>query len=115
MILTIIPRAPFDFDLSSRIFSTGDRQIRKYENGEYWQVIRVGSKLFLAVIRPEGTVDNPKLRVELRSKGKISSHDNEAAKEIITSLFNLDFDLNPFYRDVKMTWSCSICPSGSGV
>ena len=39
LILKIQPETPFNFDLSAKIFSNGDPQIQKYENGSYWQVI----------------------------------------------------------------------------
>ena len=54
MKLTIDAVPPFDFELSANIFSDGDEQIRKYEGGEYWQVIQVNSKLVLATISSSG-------------------------------------------------------------
>lgn len=101
MKLTINPTPPFDFDLSTKIFSDGDKQIRRYENGKYWQVIRVNNKLILIIIKALGSVDEPKLLVELKSNEEISNNDKKIAEEIIFSLFNLKFDLMPFYEDLK--------------
>ena len=47
---------PFSFELSSEIFADGDRQIRNYENGRFWQVIRTNSTLILATVEAVGTV-----------------------------------------------------------
>jgi DNA-3-methyladenine glycosylase II len=97
----IKPTPPFDFDLSAKIFSEGDKQIRKYENGKYWQVMAVNGKLILIIIKSVGTVDEPKLSVELRSNREISSENRKKVEEIIRSLFDLKLDLKPFYEVVK--------------
>lgn len=64
--------APFDFDLTAKVFSRGDGQIQTYSGGEYSRVLRIGDKLLLASIRSMGTFDQPKLLVNLRSDGEIS-------------------------------------------
>ena len=48
MPLILNPVPPYDFTLSTFVFSSGDPQIRRAENGRFWQVIRVGGKLMLA-------------------------------------------------------------------
>jgi DNA-3-methyladenine glycosylase II len=101
MRLKIKPITPFDFDLSATIFSDGDNQIRTYENGKYWQVVRSHNKLVLITITSFGTVDNPELAVELKSNEEISHHDKKIIEAIISSLFNLTFDLTAFYNEVK--------------
>jgi len=97
--ITALP--PFRFDFSSEIFANGDKQIRSFENGRFWQVIRVNGKLVLAVVESIGTVDEPKLTVELKSDGAITEEDAKKAGDTITNLFSLDLDLKPFYETVK--------------
>lgn len=101
MKLTITPVPPFDFDLSARIFRDGDEQIRKYENGRYWQVIRAGNKLVLVTIKSSGSVDAPSLQVELKSDAEISVTDRQKVEEVLGSSLNLGLDLELFYKDVK--------------
>lgn len=101
MKLTITPVPPFDFDLSARIFRDGDEQIRKYESGRYWQVIRVGHKLVLVTIKSSGSVDASRLDVELKSNSEISASDRRAAQEVIAYVLNLKLDLAAFYKDSK--------------
>jgi DNA-3-methyladenine glycosylase II len=101
MRLTIKPVPPFDFPLSATIFAGGDPQIRTYQNGKYWQIVRVNDNLILITITSLGTVDNPELSVELKSNEEISEDDKELTEEIIGSLFNLTFDLTAFYDEVK--------------
>ena len=101
MRLTITPVPPFDFELSTTIFAGGDHQIRTYENGKYWQVLRINSKLVLVTITSAGTVDNPKLSVELQSNDPNSTKDTNLIEVMICSIFNLKFDLTAFYDQVK--------------
>lgn len=97
--ITAVP--PFRFDLSSEIFANGDKQIRNYEKGRFWQVIRVNGKLFLAVVESTGTVDKPKVAVELKSDSAITGEDTKKAENMVTALFSLDLDLKPFYETAK--------------
>lgn len=99
--LCIAASAPFNFDLSAKIFSNGDEQIRRYENGVFWQVIRINRKLALARIESAGTQENPKLTVQLKKKYKLTEEDKKTAAGIIRSLFNLDFDIKKFYQEIK--------------
>jgi len=92
---------PFDFNLSAMIFSDDDRNIRKYENGKFWQVVRVDDKLILATLKALGTVDDPKISVELKTDYKMSEADKESAKQVVSGLLNIDLDLKPFYKLAK--------------
>ncbi len=87
--------------MSAAIFSNGDRQIRTYEKGKFQQVIRVNGKLILATVESAGIVDNPKLSAELKSDTELTRKDMKKAEEVISLLFNLNFDLTPFYEQVK--------------
>lgn len=99
--MIVKPTPPFDFRLSTMIFSDGDPEIQKYERNSFWQVIRLGSKLILASVRSIGTVEKPKLEIRLESNEKISDYDRKKAEETVCTLFNLGFDLEYFYEQVK--------------
>jgi len=99
--LTITCKPPFDFNLSAMIFSNGDRSIRRYQDGKFWQVIRVDDSLILISIKALGTVDDPKISVELRSDHKISEADKESVKQTVSAMLNVDLDLKPFYEHAK--------------
>ncbi len=101
MRLTVRPIPPYDFDLSLSIYSEGDGQIRRFEKERYWQVVRLGDKLAFLSIESSGTIDNPKLIIELESVDEISDSDVKTAKEIVDSCLNLGLDLKPFYEHVK--------------
>lgn len=95
------PKSPFDFDLSARIFSNGDTQIRIYENDKFIQVISPNGQLVLLTLESIGNVEEPELRVSLDSNKPIYEENKRKATEIAKSLFNMDFDVLPFYESVK--------------
>ena len=97
--VTALP--PFRFDLSCEIFASGDKQIRNYENGAFWQVIRINGKLCLSMVKSTGNVDEPKVIVELKSDRPITGEDTKTARAAVTALFNLNLDLKPFYETIK--------------
>jgi DNA-3-methyladenine glycosylase II len=91
-------KPPFAFDLSAKIFSDGDAQIAKYTEGKYWQVLRVNDRLMLIMIRSIGTIEKPELQIELKSNREIPDGGKKRAEGKICSIFNLKFDLKPFYE-----------------
>jgi DNA-3-methyladenine glycosylase II len=95
MELEIIP--PFDFELSCIIFSDGDPQFCRYEDGKFWKVIRANGKLVLITV----TGNHQQLSVDLRSGEEIIDNDRKLARECVISIFNLNFDLEQFYESIK--------------
>lgn len=97
----INPVPPFSFDLSAGIFGEGNERIQRYENGSFWQVIRLNEKLVLVSLRSTGTVDEPEISVNLMPDEDLSGDDVEMAGGIVRALFNMDLDLLPFYEAVR--------------
>jgi DNA-3-methyladenine glycosylase II len=99
--MIVYPTAPFSLDLSAKIFSGGDERVRSYNEGVFRQVIRVHGQLVLLCISSKGTIDDPQLKVDLRSETGLTGPDRERAKKIVARLFNLDLDPTPFYEAVE--------------
>jgi DNA-3-methyladenine glycosylase II len=97
--LMLSAKAPFSFELSAQIFRNGDPEIRRFESGRFWQVIRIGDKLALASVESVGTVEKPRLNVTLETTCELTDEDKKNAAKTITTLFNLDFDVTEFYDD----------------
>jgi DNA-3-methyladenine glycosylase II len=93
--------APFNFDLCAQIFSPGDAEIRSYSNGEFHQVLRLNDNLVFIKLVSEGTTEKPVISVELKSVQPISRRDIQTSREAVNFIFNLDFDLCSFYKDVE--------------
>ena len=103
--------APFNFDLTAQIFSSGDKQIRTYSNGQFTQVLKLNGKLAMVKLASTGTVEQPKITVELKSNSPITLQDKQKAKEAVKFIFNLDFDLCSFYSEVKNDSTMTKMPS----
>ncbi len=97
--LTPIP--PYNFDLSMAIFSTGDPQVRRYENGKFWKVVRSGRKIALVTVSSRGTESRPSLYVELKSGTRLSPKQRNGFRAVVQAILHLDLDLKPFYRAIK--------------
>ena len=93
--------APFNFDLSAQIFSSDDSQIRFYENGVFHQVLRINGSFVLVKLNSHGTIEKPKLTIDLKSNNPITPLEKLKVEETIRFIFNLDFDLCSFYEEVK--------------
>jgi DNA-3-methyladenine glycosylase II len=92
---------PYDFEISSEIFGNGDKQIRNYENGKFWQVLTMNDKHILATAKSQGNVNKPRMTVELKSESEITEKDTKKAKNLLNLIFSLDLDLHPFYSNAE--------------
>lgn len=99
--LKIAAKAPFNFNLSAEIFRNGDREIRRFEDGRFWQIVRIGDKLALAYVEDDGSDEKPGVKVKLRSTCELTEEDWKDAAKIVARMFNLDFDLSEFYNDIR--------------
>jgi DNA-3-methyladenine glycosylase II len=98
---TIHALAPFNFDSCAQIFGSGDPEIRSYTNGEFHQVLRLNGNLMLIQVSSAGLTEKPKLSITLKSNTALTAQDKKAAEESVRFIFNLDFNLCSFYKDVE--------------
>jgi DNA-3-methyladenine glycosylase II len=99
--LTIEPLAPFDFALSSKILSYGDKKVRAFRDGVFSQVVNVDGRLVLIQLSSNGHVDKPRLTFELQSDVSLSKGQIQRTQEIVNCIFSLDLPLNDFYQQVQ--------------
>jgi DNA-3-methyladenine glycosylase II len=92
------PVPPYDFGLSAHIFSEGDRQIRAFNSGRFWQLLRTGDSLVHISIASESATDNPLLAMELSSVDELGKDQKTSITGQVRSMLNLDLDLGPFYE-----------------
>jgi DNA-3-methyladenine glycosylase II len=64
-------------------------------------VLRLNGNLVLVKLTSNGTIQQPKISVELKSNNLITLQDKKTAEETIRFIFNLDFDLCSFYKDIQ--------------
>jgi DNA-3-methyladenine glycosylase II len=99
--LTFEALAPFDFALSSKILSYGDKKVRAFCYGVFSQVLDIDGKLVWVELSSNGHVDKPKLTLELHTDTPLSKGQIQRAQEVVSCIFSLDLPLKDFYNQVK--------------
>ncbi len=97
----LYPRSPFDFSLSASIFAGGDPQIRTYEHTVFRQVLNILDNPVLTEVFSEGSVDEPVLRISPHADNPLPESAIKDIGNIISSIFNINDDITPFYRAVE--------------
>jgi len=97
---SLLPRSPYDFSLSSAIFSTGEPDIRTFRDGMFRQVLAIDKGVVLAEVTSYGTTEDPELSLTLRSDYPVSTDTAQRAESLVASMLSLSDDLSPFYRAV---------------
>jgi DNA-3-methyladenine glycosylase II len=90
--IVLSPVPPFDFDLSASISKGGDPEIRSFTDGTFRQPLRVEGHLVLVTVTSDGTVDRPRLRLQVQPP-PLPATLLQAAGQVVTRLFNLDLSL----------------------
>jgi DNA-3-methyladenine glycosylase II len=99
-LIKLKPKAPFNFELCGQIFSHGHPQIRRYEGGSFWQLVRLERYLSLISLESSGTIDNPELNLKIESELEFNGTDLKNVSRTVSHIFNLRLDLNKFYNDL---------------
>jgi DNA-3-methyladenine glycosylase II len=97
---SLLPRPPYDFSLSSAIFSTGEPDIRTYRDGVFRQVLAVDKSVVLADVTSYGTTEAPMLSLSLRSDHVVNRQTAQHAESQVAFMLSLSEDVSPFYQAV---------------
>ncbi|MFH1832672.1 MAG: hypothetical protein ABH816_00705 [Candidatus Levyibacteriota bacterium] len=101
VIIKIKPTRPFAFDptfFKPAHFPSNDN---RWESGIRWQTMFWDEEKLGLLYKNNGTINKPKIIVEVFSNKKLSSGFLENLKREIIWRFNLDLDLSDFYRQVS--------------
>ena len=99
--LIIKPKSPYNFDAT--VFKPGHYPdpLKVYETGKYWFAMRLGSKIYGIKMEDLGTINKPKIKINIFSKSNLSKN---KTKEIIKELnfrFEFDRDISGFCKKFK--------------
>ena len=97
----IFPSSPFHFDGTFHKPSHFPDKLDDWENGKYWQVIRIGKKLFGLKIENKGEAQKPKIKVSVFYDKGITDNEIGSIKQEIIWRFDLNADLKEFNRLAK--------------
>lgn len=92
---------PYDFTLSTLLFSRGDPAIRRSEGGRFWQVIRIATKLLFIEVSSLGRIEEPLVGLQVMGNIPPTSEDRTTAGRFASRILNLEEDLKPFYESVQ--------------
>ncbi|MFA4859339.1 DNA-3-methyladenine glycosylase [Methanoregula sp.] len=95
---TLDPIPPFDFDLTSAIFATGDPQIRIFQDGLFFQALDIQSTAVLVEVRSVGTRDQPQILVTCHAERPIRKTAMETIRQAVATIFSTADDPALFYR-----------------
>ncbi len=93
----IIPTTPFAFDYTfykPDHFTTNDNL---WEKGVRWQTWRHGKKALGIKFKNKGTVNEPKVLINVYAKKALNKNELSLLKKEIIYRYNLGYDLKPFY------------------
>lgn len=94
----LLPKAPFDFDLSLRYYSRSKfESVDVVDQGSYYRLIKAGGKVYPVEIRSSGNVEKPEINIKVhasRSGDKI----REMIANSISLQFRADYGLADFYK-----------------
>lgn len=93
----LAPTPPYDFDLQWKFYhSSNDPQPEIYKNSIWRRAFKIGDRLVPMEVISIGTVEKPKLRVNVFSK--LNTKEKKEISNKITDIFRLRDDLKELYN-----------------
>jgi DNA-3-methyladenine glycosylase II len=97
---TLTPDGPLDVHATlARYRIWGEDPANRVDGDVFRRVLRIDDRLVPYEVRPQGSVDHPRLRIDARSARTTRVAD--AIAQEVRAVFGLDFDLVGFYRMAK--------------
>jgi DNA-3-methyladenine glycosylase II len=100
-LIHLFPVPPYDFSLSAAIFSHGDLSIRIFRDGVYQHALDIRGHPLLVKVSSCGTIDDPEIEVMVRPDPGDFAEIMSDVGILISSMFNIYDDLNPFYKTIE--------------
>jgi len=98
---TIIkPSLPFNFEASYKP-SHFETPLEFYENGKYWFTMRFHDKIFGVKMWSTGSINKPKVRIEVYSKSKLNAKEKGCLLKELNWRFCFDEDVTDFIKLAK--------------
>ena len=96
---TLVPKPPFDFELTAgyHTYFQGRYGTDSLDGGVYKRLLDLNGDLVLASVSSTGSMDSPRLEVELQGRA-LTSQNADAAADQVAWLLGADQDLALFYE-----------------
>lgn len=99
--IEIRPIPPFNFDATVFKPSYYPDPLKAYEPGKYWFVMRLDNKFYGIKMEDKGTVNNPRIKISIFSKSKLSKKELEKVINELNFRFEFQRDISEFFKKFK--------------
>lgn len=96
--LILKPKSPYNFDYSVHNPSHYPDSLNKWERGKLWFSFRFKNKLLGVKFVNQGTVNKPKIRIDIYYKDKLSNTYKKELLEELSYRFQFEKDYSKFYK-----------------
>ena len=98
--LFVEPEGPFDFERSASMHGRFQKSLPDlYEDGAYKRVLHIYGKPVLVIASSSGTIEGPRLRVEVHPR--LSILERKSLRNLLHNMFGNSFDFNSFRQGAK--------------
>lgn len=96
--LTLKPKSPYNFDYSVHNPTHYPDSLNKWEPGKLWFSFRFKNKLLGIKFVNQGTVNKPKIKIDIYYKDKLSNTYKKELLEELSYRFQFEKDYSEFYK-----------------
>ncbi len=96
----LTPAAPYDFELTNRIFGRGDPEMHQFADGELREVVHFEDVPTVVRIRSVGSTGRPRLKVSIESRRKLSQAKLAGLRKYLSRQLHIDLHLRRFYHAI---------------
>lgn len=97
----IVPKSPYNFDATVFKPSNYPDLLKVYETGKYWFAMRFKNKIYGIKMESLGSVNKPKIKINIFSKSSISENEIKKIIEELDFRFEFSRDISEFYKKFK--------------
>ena len=97
----LFPKSPFNFDATLHKPSHFPDQLTIYEEGKFWQTIRIKKDIFGIRLENVGEIEKPKIKITIFSNSECSKEQIEIIKNELVWRYDLDANISEFTQKFK--------------
>lgn len=97
----LIPTSPFNFNATMHKPSHFPDQLTIYEKDKFWQTMRLNNEIFGIKIENAGNTNNPKIKLTIFSKSKLTENQIDFIKKELSWRYDLNTNLLDFNKKFR--------------
>jgi len=96
--LILKPKAPYNFNPTVFKPAHYPDQLKVYEPGNYWFVLRLNNRIYGIKLVNKGTTENPQVQIIMFSKTKLSQNEIRDILDEVSYRFEFEKDISEFFN-----------------